>query len=180
NGEPDIWDSFLYDDSIGLHWIQMTNAQRLASVTGNALTWDGPAVKAAVPGRLDAFLLLQVGSTTYTQLAEAAFGGSVGTTPLSGPIGVASPNNFGCTGSGSLGDLAGKIAVVDRGPAGTPCTFVEKARNAQAAGAGAGLFPNNTTRNGNPGAGGAAPRNTPPPLGAPPPAPGPLQPPPPA
>jgi uncharacterized repeat protein (TIGR01451 family) len=146
SGEPGIWDYFLYDDSVGLHWINMNDSQRLASVTGGALTWDGPAVKAAVPGKLDARLFLRVASTDYTQLSQAAFGGSVGTTPINGPIGVASPNNFGCTGNGSLGNLAGTIAVVDRGgPGGTPCTFVEKARNAQDAGALAVLFANNTT-----------------------------------
>ena len=87
NGEPDIWDSFLYDDSVGLHWIDMNDSQRLASVTGNALTWDGPAVKAAVPGKLDAALVLRVGSTEYT-LAEASFGPLLGTTPLNGPLAV--------------------------------------------------------------------------------------------
>ena len=157
NNEPGIWDYFLYDDSVGLHWIDMSDAQRLASVTGNALTWDGPAVKAAVPGKLDAALFLHVGSTDYTQLAQAEFGGSVGTTPINGPIAVASPNNFGCNGNGSLGNLAGTIAVVDRGsPNATTCTFVEKARNAQDAGALAVLFANNTAPGPSPG-GGAAP-----------------------
>jgi uncharacterized repeat protein (TIGR01451 family) len=146
NGEPDIWDSFLYDDTLGLHWIDMNDSQRVASVTGNALTWDGPAVKAGVPARLDAALYLRVGSTNYTQLAQAVFGGSVGTTPVDGPLAVSTSNPFGCTAAGPLEpSFNGAIAVIDRGPTSSPCSFVEKARNAQDAGALAILIANNTT-----------------------------------
>jgi uncharacterized repeat protein (TIGR01451 family)/uncharacterized protein (TIGR03382 family) len=147
NGEPDIWDYFLYDENSGKHWIDLNDAQRLASVTSNALAWDGPAVKAAVPGRLDAALVLRVNTSTpknITALAGAQFGGTVGTTPLNGPIGVAS-NGYGCNNSGPLASLSGTIAVVDRGPPDAGCTFVEKARNAQDAGAVAVLFANYTT-----------------------------------
>jgi len=57
-----------------------------------------------------------VGSTDYTQLAQAEFGGSVGTTPLNGPIRVASNGTdaYGCTAGGHLQPLTGAIAVVDR------------------------------------------------------------------
>ena len=148
DAEPDIWDYFLYDESTGKHWIDLTNSGRLASMTSNALAWDGPAVKAAVPGRLDAALLLRVATPTpqnFTTLAGAQFGGTVGTTPVTGRIGVAGPNNYACSGAGALGDLGGRIAVVDRGPPDAGCPFVEKARNAQDAGAVAVLFANYTT-----------------------------------
>ncbi len=146
-GKPDIWDYFLYDINTGKHWIDLTDTERLASVTSNALAWDGPAVKAAVPGRLDAALVLRVATPTpqdFTNLAGAQFGGTVGTTAVTGPIGVAL-NQYACNDSGPLGNLGGTIAVVDRGPVDAGCTFVEKARNVQDAGAVAVLFANYTT-----------------------------------
>ena len=30
DAEPDIWDYFLYDESTGKHWIDLTNSGRLA------------------------------------------------------------------------------------------------------------------------------------------------------
>src|SRR5262249_21518767 len=134
SGEPDIWDSFLYDDSIGLHWIDMSDSQRLAPGTGGALTSGGPAVNAPVPNMLEAALVLRAFSTPpkdYTTLEPADFGGSVASTPVSGPIGVAA-NQYACNSSvGSLGNLAGTIAIVDRGPPDAGCPFWEQARSVQ-------------------------------------------------
>jgi len=45
---PDIWARFLYDDTVGLTWFQMTNAQRAASATNtNNLYWGGANVSNA-------------------------------------------------------------------------------------------------------------------------------------
>src|SRR5262245_47563215 len=47
-GFPHIYDRFLMDNMLGLHWYQMTAAQRAASaISGNRLVWDGPATVAA-------------------------------------------------------------------------------------------------------------------------------------
>jgi hypothetical protein len=68
--------------------------------------------------------------------APALFGGDF---PLDGgvtaPLGVGS-TGWGCTSQGHLDPLDGKIAILDRGgPNDAGCPFVEKARNAQDAGA---------------------------------------------
>ena len=48
DNRPDIWARFLYDDSVGLTWFQMNNAQRGASATNtNQLFWDGANVRNA-------------------------------------------------------------------------------------------------------------------------------------
>ena len=76
--------------------------------------------------------------------AQAQFGGDF---PLdggiAGPLGVGS-TGWGCTSQGHLDPLDGKIAILDRGgPNDAGCPFVEKARNAQDAGAIALLVANN-------------------------------------
>ena len=47
-GRPGLWARFMYDDTAGLHWDEMTTAQRSVSGenTGN-LYWDGPSVRIA-------------------------------------------------------------------------------------------------------------------------------------
>ena len=80
----------------------------------------------------------------YLSLAPAEFGATIGTHPISAPVKVASPSDA-CTASGALQPLTGALAIVDRGPQAAPCSFVEKARNAQAAGALGILIANYTT-----------------------------------
>jgi MYXO-CTERM domain-containing protein len=82
----------------------------------------------------------------YHEVTVAQFSGQIGTSPVTGPLGVGS-TRWGCTVSGRLDPLDGHIAILDRGGP-TPdagCTFVEKARNAQDAGAIGLLIANNTT-----------------------------------
>ena len=68
--------------------------------------------------------------------AEAAFGPALDDTGVSGDLATTTPAN-GCSPIGE--DLTGKIALIDRGT----CTFVEKVRNAQNAGAAGALIANN-------------------------------------
>jgi uncharacterized repeat protein (TIGR01451 family)/MYXO-CTERM domain-containing protein len=163
---PDIWAYYVFDETMGKHWVEEDVASRLASVTSNALAWDGPSVKAAVPTTLIAAPLVRVTSAPatpsavkdYTRAAPATFGGAITTTPLSGELGLAS-TGWACNLFGKLDPLDGKIAIVDRGGP-TPdagCTFVEKARNAQDAGAIAVIFANNGGVFLNPGASAPAP-----------------------
>jgi len=151
--EPDIWAHLMYDESSGSHWVDMTAAQRKASAVSGGLAWDGPAVKAAVPSTLAFPPLVRVTSAPatpavvkdYRQVSVAQFSGPIGTNGLSGPLGVGS-TRWGCTVLGKLAALDGRIAILDRGGP-TPdagCTFVEKARNAQDAGAIGLLIANNT------------------------------------
>jgi len=50
---PDIYSRFTLDNSVGLHWDQMTNNQRKTSATNTGnVVWDGPAVLAGATGFL--------------------------------------------------------------------------------------------------------------------------------
>ncbi len=141
--EPDIWSYVLYDEATGKHWTDLTASARAASALSGALAWDGPAVTAAVPAVLALPPILNVTSAPNTPsavkgytIAAAQFGGAI---PLdggiSGPLGVGS-TGWGCSALGRLAPLDGKIAILDRGgPNDAGCPFVEKARNAQDAGA---------------------------------------------
>jgi uncharacterized repeat protein (TIGR01451 family) len=153
NGQNDIWSHFLFDEGSGKHWVDLDDSGRLASLTsGNGLAWDGSTVKSLVPTSLEPALVFTVTSAPqspgavkdYLSLAPAEFGATIGTNPISGPVKVASPSDA-CTASGTLQPLTGALAIVDRGPQAAPCSFVEKARNAQAAGALGILIANYTT-----------------------------------
>src|SRR5262245_63946262 len=58
---PSIYSVFLLDDSSGLHWNAMSNAQRATAYinTGNEV-WDGPAMNAQTPVYLQHQHLLTV------------------------------------------------------------------------------------------------------------------------
>ena len=139
---PHIYDRFLYDLDQGMHWHEMaSDAQRGASaVNCQRLAWDGECVKYVVPRRLGPRPLLRVGSP-----ATVAGDYSVGMANFG-------PQSFSVTGDLALGndgtslpnspfnaceplingpDIAGKIAVVDRGT----CSRAIKVKNCQDAGA---------------------------------------------
>ena len=149
--EPDIWSYFLYDESSGKHWKDMTASQRAASAVSGALAWDGPSVITAVPNTLGFPVVLRVTSAPQTpsvvkdyQFSTAEFGAEPGASAVSGELAVGS-TGFGCSAQGRLDPLTGKFALLDRGgpDGGTACSFVEKARNAQDAGAIALIVANN-------------------------------------
>jgi hypothetical protein len=53
SGIPDIYSRFTLDNSVGLHWDQMTNNQRKTSATNTGnVVWDGPVLLAAATGFL--------------------------------------------------------------------------------------------------------------------------------
>ncbi|RPH69831.1 MAG: DUF11 domain-containing protein [Myxococcaceae bacterium] len=141
--EPDIWSYFLYDEGSATHWKDMTASARVASAVSGALAWDGPSVTQAVPETLAFPPLLQVISAPNTPAVVKAYDFRLaefsGPIPVdggvSGPLGVGS-TGWGCSSQGPLDPLDGRIAILDRGgPNDAGCTFVEKARNAQDAGA---------------------------------------------
>ena len=79
---------------------------------------------------------------------SAAFGARLDATGITGSVVLAAPAN-GCTALTNAADVAGKIALIDRGT----CTFVVKVKNAQDAGAIAVVVANNVPA-GLPGMGG--------------------------
>ncbi len=137
NTFPSVYDHFLYDNTSGLHWDEMTSGQRLASVnTCTHLAWDGSAVMNYAPSFLGDKPLLRVNSPASIDgdyaVGLATFGAPLGA-PLSGDVvlatdGDAYPTN-GC--EPLVNDVNGKIALIDRGT----CAFVVKVKYAQEAGA---------------------------------------------
>ena len=141
---PSVWDHFLVDNRTEQLWVNMTNTERVASaISGDRLSWNGPAVTAAVPQVLDPRSRMAVSgsaagdATGNYEVGDAAFGPPLGATPVVGqlmPV-VEQPDGSGlaCAPLNVTNALSvrGNIALVSRGE----CGFVDKARNVQAAGA---------------------------------------------
>ena len=148
NAGPDIYQRFLFDRTVSLHWNDMSNAQRVASAvnTGN-VGWDGPAVKVVAPTLLGTRTEVRVNTPPAIAglkiYGTADFGPAAGASVVSGAVVLAddglAPANDGCTAYVNAGTVAGKIALVDRGN----CAFVQKAQLAEAAGAIALVIANN-------------------------------------
>lgn len=158
NGLPDTYSRHLLDTTTGLHWHEMTAQQIVASAinTGN-LVWDGSAVTNAsgyfLEGTPKLFNNAPAGLPATMPLGLASFGAQVTPAGVTGDVvlvddGTGLPTE-GCSPLINGGLVAGNIALVDRGS----CAFVDKAQNAQDAGAIAVIIVDNS--------GGA----TPPPLG---------------
>jgi hypothetical protein len=150
-GRPSIFDEFLYDNSLGRTWVNMTAAERATSaVSVNHLTWSGPLVTSVVPSVLIPPPSVTVkpvtgGTIKITTVGVAGFGAPLTTTGTSAelmPV-VDQPDGRGlaCTPLNSVNALAvaGKIALIDRGT----CSFAVKVKNAQDAGAVGVILANN-------------------------------------
>lgn len=141
NDFPDAYNRKLLDLSSGKTWDQMTNAERAASaVNSSRVVWNGGTVTSLVPSVLaPGTPVLKVNSPASVAGVYAVGAASFGP-PLSSP-GVTGDLALALDGAGTTtdacesiinpGDIAGRIAVVDRGT----CTFVIKVKNAQDAGA---------------------------------------------
>jgi hypothetical protein len=138
-GFPGIYERFLLDNTVGLHWNQMSDAQRAASAinTGN-LVWDGVAATAKsatflAPRPEVVVSAPPIVAGTYTS-GSASFG-DITAPGLSGQVVLAvdavGPVNDGCSALTNAGAMNGKIGMVDRGT----CSFTTKATNLQNAGA---------------------------------------------
>ena len=154
SGFPDVYNTNLLDTTVGLHWSQMTSAQRLASATNwGRVVWDGSGVTATVPD------VLTLGSPNVEvnspasiagvyQFGTASFGPSIGNPNVSASVvaavdivegGVAGATTTdGCSPFANASAVAGQIALIERGG----CGFAVKARNASAAGAAAVIIYN--------------------------------------
>ena len=143
-GDPDVFEQHILDTSTGTHWNTMTAADRKTSaIRTGALVWDSPAVTAAVPGTLSGLPLLTVTEPAALSgdfaVGTADFGAALTIAGVSGDlIAAADAENAegpaatdACSTLDNAADVAGKVTLVDRGT----CTFVDKARNVQAAGA---------------------------------------------
>ena len=141
----DVFNVHIFDDTTHKFWPQMTNAERAASaINPRNVVFDGPAVNAAIPG------VLAPGTPLLTLLSPAALVGNYQIGPAQFGPPLASPGVTGaivsavdatdaagpsptdaCTAITNAAQVAGRIAVVDRGA----CGFAVKVKNAQNAGA---------------------------------------------
>ncbi len=134
SGFPSVYDRFLFDDTTGKSWVDMTNVERVASAinTGN-LVWIGPRVTSDA-GRVLGTPRLRVNSpggiAGNYQVGTAVFGPRLFSPGIAGNLVQSLPNDA-CSAISNPGAVSGKIAVVDRGT----CNFTVKVRNAQDAGA---------------------------------------------
>ncbi|MES2757087.1 MAG: PA domain-containing protein [Pseudomonadota bacterium] len=141
---PSIWDHYLVDNVNNKTWTQMSDAERMASaISGNALSWNGANVTAAVPTALAPMSVLAISGPAAGSAAgnydvgDASFGPPLGSTPVVGQLmPVVDPGTtlgLACTPLSTTNALAvkGNVALVDRGT----CAFSIKAKNVQDAGA---------------------------------------------
>ncbi|HET7437278.1 MAG TPA: PA domain-containing protein [Thermoanaerobaculia bacterium] len=149
---PNIFELHTFDTQTGQCWDQMSASQRRDSALNTGrVVWDGPATKAAAASRLGSIVTLTVTAPSAVagnyEIGSATFGADSNTTAVSGRLVVAKDakntdgptDTDGCSAFANASDISGNIAVVDRGS----CFFVNKARNAQAAGASALIIVDN-------------------------------------
>ena len=152
-GFTDIYARHLVDSSTGLHWHEMSDAERQASATRfSKLVWDGAIVSAGVPdvlvfGSPEVEVVAPEAISRQYQFGTAAFGPAIGNPDVTGavvaaedPADAAGPaTNDGCSPFTNAAAIAGNIALIERGT----CGFALKARNASEAGASAVVIYNN-------------------------------------
>ena len=137
-----IYDRFLFDDTAGKTWIQMTDAERAASaINTNNLTWNGPRVTSDLQSIL-ATPRLKVNSPgtiagNYV-VGTASFGAPLSSPGITANVALTAPAD-GCSALTNGAAISGRIALIDRGT----CTFVTKVKNAQNAGAVGVIIANN-------------------------------------
>ncbi|MFT5233937.1 MAG: hypothetical protein ACI9UK_000030 [Candidatus Krumholzibacteriia bacterium] len=162
NGFPDVYSRHILDNSSGLHWDEMNDAQRQASAVNDGnVVWDGDGVTAAAPSFLSGPPVLTINSpgTLPASMAagSASFGPALDIAGITGNlvlvedgVGVGSD---GCSALTNGAQVNGNIALIDRGS----CSFVLKAQGAEAAGAIAVIIVNNVVAGTPPPLGGADP-----------------------
>ncbi len=163
NGYPDIFCRFLYDATTGLHWNEESSGQRAASaILPYKLLWDGDAVRFMAPLTLDyGRPLLRVNPPAAIagdyDVGTASFGPALAYPGVTGDVvlGVdaVSPYNDACSAITNGAEMAGRIAIVDRGT----CTFTVKVKACQDAGAIAVIVADNAAGAPPPGLGGDDP-----------------------
>ncbi len=137
---PSIYDYFTHDGLTDRHWDDPAEsaADRVASaISCDKLTWDGAASMLRAADFLGPRPLLRVtapaGVAGDYDIGLATFGPAISAGSVTGPVELAvdgtAPTSDGC--EAITNDLTGKIAFIDRGT----CAFVQKALNAQNAGA---------------------------------------------
>ncbi len=161
-GFPSMWDHFLYDLTQQKFWVDMTNAERVASgINARKLVWSGSNVTAAAPSVLASGTPRLAVSGPLSVAGEylvgpASFGPLLSSPGVSGMVMPISTD--GCaplTGANALA-VNNNIALINRGV----CGFTVKVKNAQDAGARAVIIADNVAGTPPAGLGGADPTIT--------------------
>ncbi len=153
DGFPDIYGRHILDTTIGLHYHEMTQAQRqAAAVKFGRIVFDGPTVTANVPnvlvfGSPEVRINSPAAIAGLLQFGTAGFGPPLGSPSVTAdvvaavdPADAAGPaTTDGCSAFTNAAAVAGKIALIERGT----CGFALKARNATDAGAAGYIIYNN-------------------------------------
>jgi hypothetical protein len=166
-GRTDVYARNTLDDVTGLHWNDMTNAQRAASALNcRNVSWDGASATAIAAD----FLAAGTPLLTVHAPASIARGYAIGAAQFGPPVSapgvtgsvvlatdasdVAGPSTTdGCSTITNAAAVAGNLALIDRGT----CGFAVKAKNAQDAGAVGVVIANNVAGCPPPGLGGVDP-----------------------
>jgi hypothetical protein len=140
---PSVFDRHVVDDTSGLHWPEMTEAQRAATaIDDQHLVWDGtlthdgaakyligPALSISDPSALNVSYTISNASWGSKPTLAGVTGSVVAAVDDANATGPATTD--GCTAFTNASAINGHIALVDRGS----CNFTVKAKNAQLAGA---------------------------------------------
>lgn len=163
---PGAYDLFLYDNTLGRTWPEMTNAERaFSAINTRRLAWNGVNVTTEVPnvlslGTPELRVTAPSGIAGTYLVGAAAFGPQLSSPGITGEVmPVPTPaTGAGCTPFSPLDRAAvnGKIAMIDRGV----CGFVVKVKNAQDAGAIGVIIGDNAAGSPPAGLGGADPTIT--------------------
>ncbi|MDZ7639839.1 MAG: PA domain-containing protein [Bryobacterales bacterium] len=162
-GIPSIWELSMKDLSTGKTWFTMTDIERAASARNtNSLVWTGPSATAAAQQVLAPTPELVISGPRSVrgqyEAQSASFGLPLSFTGLKDVL-VPGFDGVGVSTDGceplltnGPNSVAGRVALIDRGG----CTFTQKVKNAQDAGAIAVVIANNAPA-GLPGMGGTDP-----------------------
>lgn len=140
-GTIDVYTRFLEREDVlpmFRKWSDQSDAQRAGSArTPRTSVWNGDAVRVRVPLDLEHPPVLELLApaslaATVLDVGTAAFGPSVAAATVTGDVALLDPTPPGFTGCASVDPgVDGKIGLVYRGD----CSFAQKVRNAQDAGA---------------------------------------------
>ncbi len=159
NGIKDVYSIFTYDNTFAKFWPDMTIAERAASGINNGnVVFTGPRAVTGARLLLDKRIYFRASAPAPVagdyQYGTASFGPEAGPGNFAGTV-VLGTDSVGTPGDGCeaiTSNVAGKIAIIDRGT----CGFAVKAKNAQNAGA-IGVIIANNAAGPAPGLGGADP-----------------------
>jgi PA domain len=143
DGQFSVWHHFMYDTSLRKRWVDTTPEERVFSqVNPRKIAWVGPNVLGDAPRVLardggNEVFVAAPGFFDYLEVNTSEFGAKLGAQPVLGRIADAAGEACIAFPAGAV--LQRKVVLIDRGT----CSFTDKVKNAQAAGAAAVLIVNN-------------------------------------